>query len=110
VATCSACHTARDMHTGEFTGPPFAGGLVFRKADDPAQAVISPNLTPDPRTGAITAWSRADFVARFRKGAVRAWTPMPWGPFSRMSDFDLESLYLYLRGLAPIERENPLPR
>jgi mono/diheme cytochrome c family protein len=46
VATCAACHTARNMKTGEFTGPRFAGGLVLRKADDPAQVLVSPNLTP----------------------------------------------------------------
>jgi hypothetical protein len=31
---------------------------------------------------------------------------MPWGPFSRMTDFDLESIYAYLHGLAPVERDN----
>lgn len=109
VATCAACHTARNMKTGEFTGPRFAGGLVFRKAGDPSQALVSPNLTPDPRTGILAGWSRGQFVARFRRGGLRPWSPMPWGPFSRMTDLDLESLYLYLRGLEPVERENRLP-
>lgn len=109
VATCAACHTARNMKTGEFTGPRFAGGLVLRKADDPAQVLVSPNLTPDPRTGIIAGWTRDVFVARFRRGNLRPWSPMPWGPFSRMTDFDLESIYLYLHGLDPVERENRAP-
>lgn len=99
VATCAACHTARNMKTGEFTGPPFAGGLVFRNADDPGLVAISPNLTPDPATGVMYGWSRGDFMARMRRGNLRPWSPMPWGPFGRMSDLDLESLYLYLRSL-----------
>lgn len=110
VATCAACHTARNMHTGEFTGPRFAGGLVFRKADDAAQALVSPNLTPDPRTGVLAGWTEERFKARFRRGALRPWSPMPWGPFSRMTDFDLESLYMYLHSLAPVRKDNPPPR
>lgn len=110
VATCAACHTARNMKTGEYTGPRFAGGLVFRKADDPGQVLVSPNLTPDSLTGILTGWTQAQFKSRFRRGGLRAWSPMPWGPFSRMTDFDLESLYLYLLSLAPVRRENPPPR
>lgn len=109
VATCASCHTARNMKTGEFTGPRFAGGLVLRKADDPKQVLVSPNLTPDERTGIITGWNRDLFVARFRRGNLRPWSPMPWGSFSRMTDFDLESIYLYLHSLGPVERENPAP-
>jgi mono/diheme cytochrome c family protein len=110
VATCAACHTARNMHTGEFTGPRFAGGLVFRKADDPAQVLVSPNLTPDARTGILAGWTEERFKARFRRGASRPWSPMPWGPFSRMTDFDLESLFMYLHSLPPIGKDNPPPR
>lgn len=109
VATCAACHTARNMKTGDFTGPPFAGGLVFSKAGDPGQVLVSPNLTPDPRTGIMAGWTREQFIARFRAGPLRPWSPMPWAPFSRMTDLDLESLYLYLRGLEPIGRDNRTP-
>jgi len=30
---------------------------------------------------------------------------MPWGAFSRMSDADLEALYIYLMSLDPVENE-----
>ena len=55
------------MKTKDYTGPPFAGGLVFRKSDSPEQVVISPSLTPDPRTGIIMGWSRDRFIGRMRK-------------------------------------------
>lgn len=101
VSTCASCHTARNMKTGEYTGPRFAGGLVFRKADAPEIIAISPNLTPDPATGAITGWSRDRFIARMRRGSLRGWSPMPWGPFGRMTDEDLGAIYLYLNTLEP---------
>jgi mono/diheme cytochrome c family protein len=109
VANCSGCHTARDMKTGEFTGPPFAGGLVFRNARDPRQIVVSPNLTPDPETGAIAGWTRERFLERMRRGNLREWSPMPWGPFGRMTDADLEAIRLYLDGLGPVHRLNLPP-
>jgi mono/diheme cytochrome c family protein len=109
VANCSGCHTARNMKTGEFTGPPFAGGLVFRNARDPGRIVVSPNLTPDPETGAIAGWTRERFLERMRKGNLREWSPMPWGPFGRMTDADLEAIRLYLNGLEPVHRLNLPP-
>ncbi len=106
VSNCASCHTARNMKTGEYTGPRLAGGLVFRKSDAPSRMVISPNLTPDPRTGALAGWSRERFIERMRKGNLREWSPMPWGPFSRMTNPDLGAIYLYLTGLDPIYRDN----
>jgi mono/diheme cytochrome c family protein len=105
VSNCAACHTARNMKTGEFTGPRFAGGLVFRKSGSPETIAISPNLTPDAMTGAITGWSRERFIARFRSGNLREWSPMPWGPFGRMTDADLGALHLYLSSLEPVQHE-----
>lgn len=106
VANCASCHTARNMKTGEYTGPRFAGGLVIRKSGDPDRIAISPNLTPDPRTGALAGWSRERFIGRMRQGSLRDWSPMPWGPFSRMTDDDLGAIYLYLNGLEPVYRDN----
>ncbi len=106
VANCAACHTARNMQTGEFTGPRFAGGLVFRNASDTRLTVISPNLTPDPRTGRIAGWTREMFTARMKRGTPATWSPMPWGPFSRMTEEDIGAIYLYLMQLGPVQR-NP---
>jgi len=106
ISNCASCHTERNMNTGDYIGPRFAGGMVFRKADDPTQVAVSPNLTPDPQTGIIASWSEASFIQRFQRGSLRPWSPMPWGPFSRMSEDDLGALYRYLQSLAPIRRSN----
>ncbi|MEO6096039.1 MAG: cytochrome C [Fibrobacteria bacterium] len=109
VANCASCHTARNMKTGEYTGPRFAGGLEFRKSDDPDQVLVSPNLTPDSATGVMAQWSLETFVARMHQGRIAPWSPMPWGPFGKMSKDDLTAVYLYLHDLDPVNRENHPP-
>jgi hypothetical protein len=90
------------MKTGEYTGPRFGGGMVFRRAGG-GETVVSPNLTPDPKTGVMATWDEAAFIRRFRAGALRKWSPMPWGSFSRIREEDLAAMYLYLGSLAPVE-------
>lgn len=106
VANCRACHTARNMKTGEFEGPPFAGGLRIARRDPPGVIAVSPNLTPDSTTGVITHFTEEAFIARFKAGLVAPWSPMPWGPFSRMTHHDLAALYRYLKSLEPQYRDN----
>ena len=43
-----------------------------------------------------------------RRGKHLLISPMDWGPFSRMSDQDLEALYLYLNSLEPVPRKDGL--
>ena len=103
---CQACHTARSLMTGKYLSPFFSGGLPFRSRLLPGSEYMSPNLTPDPATGRITTWSEEDFVRRFRQGLLIPDSPMPWGSFVRMTDTDLRALYLYLRSLPPVHRDN----
>lgn len=104
VAGCAACHTARNMKTGEYTGPRFGGGMVFRRAGASDEFAVSPNLTPEPATGVMAAWDESAFVRRFKAGQMREWSPMPWGPFSRVSVDDLAAMHLYLSGLAAVRQ------
>ena len=105
LAACVGCHTARNMMTGEFTGPAFAGGAVFEVAGDPTRELVTPNLTADTATGRIARWSEDDFVARFRAPAAMPETIMPWAFFGKMSDEDLRAIYRYLRSLPPVANE-----
>lgn len=113
VANCVGCHTNRDMMTGAFIGPQYAGGAKFELVDENGKIVsgkhlVTPNLTTDPETGRLNGWSQKDFMDRIRKGRVIPGSPMPWGPFSRMSDLELTALYKFLTSLEPVKNEIPM--
>ena len=101
VANCAGCHTKRSMRTGEALGEPFAGGMELPSHAPGGGTYVSVNLTPDPTSGHIYAWTEEQFLARFRH-AVETPSPMPWGAFKTMTDEDLRALYRYLRSLPPV--------
>lgn len=98
VANCVGCHTNRDLMTGAFVGPPFAGGFRMGKH-------VSKNLTPDARTGWIRSWTEDDFVARLKSGAKPEGSPMPWDSFARMSEDDMRAIYRFLQTVPPVEND-----
>ena len=106
IANCVGCHTERDLKTGKFTGPAFAGGFNM-EADKFTKgfSFVTPNLTPDAETGVITNWSEAAFINRFRSGRTQEGSPMAWGAFSRMNEVDLKAIYRYLKSLKPINNK-----
>lgn len=107
VANCRGCHTNRDLMTGAFTGEDFAGGLKFdTQTDSGVYSLTTPNLTPH-KTGRTSGWSQAQFIARFRMGALIPETHMPWGPFSRMSDEELKAIYKFLQTVKPVNNTVP---
>jgi mono/diheme cytochrome c family protein len=113
VANCVGCHTKRDLMTYEATAPEFAGGMEFEPwpefytylKSDPEAWIRTPNITPDPG-GALANYKTAEeFVARFRKGRLIAFSPMDWGPFSRMSDEDITAVWMYLNSLPAVKHD-----
>lgn len=108
VANCRGCHTNRDLMSGAFTGPDFAGGLAFdMETDSGTFKLVTPNLTPDP-TSRIYGWTQQQFINRFRKGQLQPGTHMPWGPFSRMSEDELKAIYKFLQTVKPVENKVPV--
>jgi mono/diheme cytochrome c family protein len=113
VANCLGCHTARDASTFEATGPDYAGGMEFEPWPALHEALgvdselwtKSPNITPHPNSALSKFPTLEDWKKRFRMGRAVPQSPMDWGPFSRMSDEDLEALYLFLHSLDPIEND-----
>ncbi len=106
VANCRGCHTDRDLKTGAFIGEPFAGGFEMESQVNAKYIFHTPNISPDKKTGHIKDWNETTFISRFRKGKLIKQSPMPWGPFSRMSDMELKAIYRYLQTVTPIEKIN----
>lgn len=114
IANCRGCHSERDLMTGGYIGPYYAGGMKFNLPDEQGRLMmdkylITSNLTPAPNTGVMSSWSQEDFIARFRRGRTIPGSIMPWGQFGNMSDVELKALYKFLRSLDPIESAQPIP-
>lgn len=116
VGGCNDCHTNPGYAAGgdPFRGEPtkvnatnyLAGGVKFGP-------FTSRNLTPDPRKNNLPAGlSLTDFVRVMRTGAdTKNEHPqispllqvMPWPVFAKMTDRDLQAIYLYLTALPHAE-------
>lgn len=106
VANCNGCHTNRDLMTGAFIGEPYAGGLKFESILEPEKyECVAPNLTPDAETGRMTGWTEEVFRNKIHQGKLIKHSPMPWGPFSRMSDTEIKALYKFLQTVKPVKNK-----
>lgn len=104
VANCAGCHTQRDLMTGAYAGPRFAGWQGMEGLN--GTWFNTPNLTPDPATGHTSHWDFEMFRKRFRAGPGVPNSPMPWVNYARFSDSDLKAIWSYLQGLEPVARNN----
>ncbi|HLF35402.1 MAG TPA: c-type cytochrome [Cyclobacteriaceae bacterium] len=113
VANCRGCHTERSMMTGAYIGKDYAGNNKIEMIDETGkiikgQHLVVPNISPDPQTGRIYPWTKDQFIARFRTGKAIPGSPMPWGPFSRMTDLELAAIYKYLKTVEPVFMVTPV--
>jgi mono/diheme cytochrome c family protein len=107
-AFCAGCHTDFEYDDGlVFVGQSCSGNLgnPFPDETEEGFAFYAPNLTPDAETGHIAAWTKEQFMGRFRTGRVYRGTPMPWESYQGLTDADLESIWLYLRSLPPTDKD-----
>ena len=107
IAGCGFCHT-RAVEGAPVEGMAYAGGFEFNM---PWGVVRSLNITPDEETG-IGAWTREDFVERFKTFEDEEMrtipsdtdnTPMPWTMYAGMETRDLEAIYDYLRTVPAVK-------
>lgn len=99
---CAACHTQPG-------GMELAGG---RAIVTPYGAIYSTNLTPDTETG-LGQWSAEDFWQAMHHGRSRdrglLYPAFPYTNFTRLSRIDSDSIYAYLKSLAPVRSATPAP-
>ncbi len=106
VANCFACHTEIDPASGKFIGKDFSGKAYFEPdAFSDGYSFLSPNLTPDKKTGIMAQWTEEMFIQRFKQGRVQKGSPMPWGAISRMDTVELQALYRFFQSLEPVENK-----
>ncbi|MCK6372407.1 MAG: cytochrome C, partial [Gammaproteobacteria bacterium] len=108
IAGCRWCHTPVNDTQQSIPELELAGGHGFPMG---GYVVRASNITPDPETG-IGGWSRADFIARFRRyqgeegripvGVGEMNSLMPWTMYAGLTDEDLGAIYAYLAQVAPI--------
>ncbi len=103
MGSCRECHTHRSLKTGEYLGEFYAGGMRFEHPDKPKLNLTSPSLMADPASGKVAELTKETFIERMQAGQLLPWSPMPWGPYSRMTKTDIEAIYLYLASLKPAE-------
>jgi mono/diheme cytochrome c family protein len=103
VALCWACHTQRDMQTGQLTGPRFGGAKAFEVKD--GKSWSPPNITTDPTTGKLAAMTEDEFITRFRAGRLLPGSPMPWQGLMHMDEDDLRAMYRYLKTVPAVNND-----
>jgi mono/diheme cytochrome c family protein len=108
ASACPECHTRQEKGK-PVEGMDFAGGFSFKF---PGGTTYSANITPDKTTG-IGAWSREQFIARFKVFAGSGYqapkvgpedfqTVMPWEMYAGMTEEDLGAIYSYLKTVKPV--------
>ncbi|MFO7608209.1 MAG: diheme cytochrome c-553 [Candidatus Krumholzibacteriia bacterium] len=72
------------------------------------------NLTPDPETGLMAAWSERTFIQAMRTGRHEGQgrpilPPMPWPMYGGATDEDLAAIFAYLQTVPAICNRVPQP-
>lgn len=94
LGNCQTCHTSKG-------GPPFAGGVRF---ETDFGVLYSTNITADRQSG-IGEWSFEDFYRSMKRGVrpdgTQLYPAFPYPSFSRLTDVDIASIYLYMKTIEP---------
>ena len=105
---CFSCHSA-DFKTNDYANPQnsvgfFGGGNPT--LDKNGQGIATSNLTPDPDTG-IGNWTEAQFIQAVKYGIKEGENALryPMAPFTLLTDYEVSSIYAYLKTIPPIKNE-----
>lgn len=99
IAGCADCHTIDSQSA-------MAGGL---KLPSPFGSFFTPNITFDKETG-IGSWSEKDFFTALRQGrrpdGKLLYPAFPYRAYTKLSDQDIHAIYVYLKSLPTVKRQN----
>jgi mono/diheme cytochrome c family protein len=112
LLSCETCHTPSDWTQH---GGPNVPGKEFSGQELPLEGfpgtAVSPNITPDPETGAGNFTD--DQIARAVREGIKhdgstLFPLMPYNDYKNLSDEDLASVIVYVRSVPPLH--NVLPK
>ena len=109
VAHCFLCHSENDWKNGGQPKRDTKGAGRNWGDYDNLTWLNSPNITPDPETGA-GKWTDDMFARAIREGIGHDGRPlflMPWREFRHLSDEDLASVIVYVRSIPAVKRPRP---
>lgn len=99
IAGCADCHSPEADY-------PFSGRL---KLTTPFGVFYTPNITPDKETG-LGIWSAEEFRKALRDGIApngdRYYPVFPYTSYTKITDEDLNKMWMYLRSVRAIARKN----
>jgi mono/diheme cytochrome c family protein len=99
AGNCMGCHSTAGAKE-------FAGGL---RMETPFGTVVTPNITPEPRTG-IGSWSAAEFWRAMHHGRSKdgrlLYPVFPYPSYTFVTREDSDALYAYLRTVKPVVQAN----
>lgn len=100
VGNCAGCHTAPG-------GEAMAGGLHLAS---PYGTFITPNITPDKRTG-IGDWSDDDFWQAMHHGERPDGSAMypacPYTSYTHVARDDIDAIHAYLQNIPAVDQTQP---
>ncbi len=100
AGNCSGCHAT----PGQDDRKQLAGGLKLRS---PFGVFMTPNITPDLKTG-IGGWSELQFVNAMKRGVddegQHLYPAFPYSAYSLMRTSDVRDLFAYLKTLPAVAR------
>jgi mono/diheme cytochrome c family protein len=92
---CISCHTAPG-------GQPYAGGL---KMKTPFGYLLTPNITPDIKTG-IGTWTKDDFFKVLHEGVNKKdqdlYPAMPYTSYTKVTREDSDAIFAFLQSVKPV--------
>lgn len=112
ILSCEVCHTPSDWSQH---GAPSVAGMELAGQPLPLAGFpglpVSPNITPDPQTGAAN-WTDDEFARAIREGIKHdgsmIFPLMPYLDYRNLSDEDLAAVVVYVRSVPPVH--NVLPQ